>query len=493
MKKKWVLIAIIVAIILGILIGRSSKHFATRSTKEITAEKKPLYWIDSMEPQVHYPGPGKSHMGMELVPVYPEDNKLNPENKNAVRISSEVIENLGIRTAPVLQGTLARHIEAIGYVEPDENKISHLHSYVDGWINKLFVKASGESVKKGQLLMQLYSPELVNAQEEYLIALESKNQNLINASYKKLTALKISEQQIQQIKKIHKASQVIDIYAPQDGIVAVLNIRQGMRVTPETEMMSLVDLTNIWIIAQIFEKQANWVKIGESAQAKLNAFPGKVWKGQVEYIYPQLDPTTRTLKVRFHFNNPDQILKPNMYASIALLAEPKQNVLNIPLEALIRSSQGDRVIVALSGGRFEVRPVTVGMESGDRVEILSGLAVNDQVVASGQFLLDSEVSLKTGLERLQTPAENANPEPVTKSNQTIEGMGIITAIDISKRTLTLKHQAIPALNWPAMTMDFSVETAVSLHDFKVGDPVQFNLKKAADHRFVITHIKKESN
>jgi Cu(I)/Ag(I) efflux system membrane fusion protein len=401
MRKSVLLITVAVVLILGAIIGRFSERFIISAEK---TEKKPLYWIDSMEPQIHYPGPGKSRMGMELIPVYP-DEKKSTEESGAIHITSTVVNNLGVRTVLAQKGTLARDIETIGYIEPNENKISRINPFADGWIKRLVVKAVGEPVKKGQLLLQLYSPMLVNAQEEYLIALESKNQNLINASYKKLLALRVSEQQIQQLKQTRKTNQLVDVYAPQDGIISELKVREGSRVTPETEIMSLIDLSNIWLIAQIYEDQVNWVKVGEVAEARLPAFPGKVWKGEIDYIYPEVDPMTRTLKVRFRFNNPEGLLKPNMYANIKLFGESKPNVLTIPMEALIRTSKGDRVVVSNDKGQFDVRPVSVGIESSDQVEILSGLTSGEKVVVSGQFLIDSESNLKSSFERLEGKKE----------------------------------------------------------------------------------------
>lgn len=491
MKKSHLIIVIIMAVLIGTLLG----HYFT-GTKEVSqltskTAKKPLYWIDSMEPTIHYPGPGKSRMGMELTPVYPDE--VQGDDQSTIRISPTVVNNLGVRTAVIIKGTLARRIETVGFIEPNENKISHIHPYAEGWVKNLVMKAAGEPVKKGQLLLQLYSPMLVNAQEEYLIALGTGNHDLIEASYKKLRAFNISEQQIQQLKATRKSSQLIDIYSPQDGVIAALNIREGMRVTPDTEIMSLVDLSSIWMIAQIYEDQANWVNVGQAAEARLSAFPGKVWNGEVEYIYPQVDPMTRTLKVRFRFDNPNGILKPNMYASLTILAEPKQNVLSIPLEALIRSSQGDHVIVALGDGRFQARLVVTGMESGNQVEILSGLSPGEKVVMSGQFLIDSEANLTAGLQRIETPTNNTNaPSSPTTKNTVIEGQGIIKAINVSKHSITLQHQAIPTLNWPAMTMKFSVAENVLLNDFKIGDHIQFTLKKINDN-FVVTTIKKLSN
>lgn len=486
MKKNSILIIVVLAVIAGIVIGRISGYF-----DKTTIEKKPLYWVDTMEPTVHYPGPGKSRMGMELTPVYPEEGQI--ADQSSVRISPTVINNLGVRTAQIKQGTLAKRIETVGYVEPNENKISHVHTYADGWIKKLLVKTVGAAVKEGQLLMQLYSPALVNAQEEYLIALGSNNQSLINASYKRLQTLHISEQQIKRLKKSRHAEQLVDIYSYQAGVVTALNVREGMRVTPETEMMSLVDLGSIWMIAQIFEEQNLWVNVGEFAEARLSAIPGKVWKGEVEYIYPQVDSTTRTLKVRFRFENPEGILKPNMYANITIFTEPKQNVLSIPVEALIRSSQGNRVIVALSAGRFQARSVITGIESGNQVEILSGLKAGEKVVISGQFLIDSETNLKAGLERLDTSSNTPSAkQPAAEVDASIEGKGIIKGFHASTYSLTLQHDPIPTLNWPAMSMDFSVDKNIDLNLFKIGDRVQFNLKKDKENNFVITEMKKLS-
>ncbi|OJW51142.1 MAG: efflux transporter periplasmic adaptor subunit [Alphaproteobacteria bacterium 41-28] len=485
MKKNFVFIIGTAAIIVGIIIGRYSSHFTMGIEK---AERKPLYWIDSMEPQIHYPSPGKSRMGMELVPIYPEETKAT-ESPGAIHISPTVVNNLGVRMVLVHKGTLSRDIETVGYVEPNENKISHINSYAEGWIEKLIAKTLEEPVKKGQLLLQLYSPMLVNAQEEYLIALDSKNQYLIDASYKKLLAFRISDQQIQQLKQTRKANQLVNVYALQDGIISKLNVREGTHVLPETEIMSLVDLSSIWMDAQIYEDQANWVKVGEVAEARLPAFPGKVWKGEVDYVYPQVDPVTRTVKVRFRFDNPEGILKPNMYANIKLLTESKPNVITIPTEALIRTSKGDHVVISLGDGRFDVRPVTIGIESGDQVEILSGLTTGEQVVISGQFLIDSESNLKSSFQRLEAQ-KGGNASPVNGKSNVIIGHGTIKAIDLRNHRLTIKHDAIKAIDWPAMTMTFTVPEKTDISQLEVGSTINFHLEKNKDNQMVITHIEK---
>ncbi|HHZ4597761.1 TPA: efflux RND transporter periplasmic adaptor subunit [Legionella pneumophila] len=484
MKTKGMIFIVlfVFAMAASFFIGRLSIYPSSETNK------KPLYWIDPMEPQVHYPGPGKSHMGMELIPVYEEKSSNEP----GIEISPSVINNLGVRIAKVKKETLARAIDTVGYVKPNENQISHIHTYADGWIKKLWVKAVGDKVRAHQVVMQLYSPELVNAQEEYLIALDSNNPSLITASLKKLQALHISEEQIKQLKITRKASQVVDIYSHQDGVVVDLNVREGMRVTPETEMMNIVDLASIWIIAEVFEEEANWVSVGEPAVAQLPAFPGKTWKGTVEYVYPQIDPVTRTLKVRFLFPNPDILLKPNMYANVTILAQPTGQVLTIPIEALIRGASQDRVIVALNQGHFESRVVTIGIESGNRIEILSGLKEGEQVVTSGQFLIDSESNLNASMQRLETKKSknqnNQEPKP-------IKGQGVVQTIDMNKQNVTLAHEALPDLNWPAMTMRFKVDKNVNLNAFKKGDTVEFSLQKKGEEYVIETMspVNKEYN
>ncbi len=389
---------IFIACILIVVIGLAFYLKKGHSLPQV--QSKPLYWIDPMEPQVHYPGPGKSHMGMELVPVYPQ-----ADNPNTIHISPAVVQNLGIQTTSVVNSALPRRINTVGYIQSNEDNISHIHSYVDGWLRKLAVKAIGEPVHTGQLLFQLYSPTLVAAQSDYLLALNSNNTVLQNAAHQQLLALQISEQQIQQLRQTHQVNQLINIYAPQNGVIIALDVREGMRVTPDMDIMSLSDLATVWMMAEVDEAQATWVKIGAPVEAHMVAFPGKIWRGRVDYVYPTMNATTRTLPVRIQFDNPNLELKPNMYADVAILIESNQKVLNIPLSALIRGNQHDRVILYLGEGRFQVRSIKTGLESGDRVEIISGLAVGDKVVTSGQFLLDSEANLNAGLQRLQTPTE----------------------------------------------------------------------------------------
>jgi Cu(I)/Ag(I) efflux system membrane fusion protein len=400
-----VLFLIAFAIALGVFVGRfwTISQPDKLSSKSMVA-KKPLYWIDSMEPTIRYSQPGKSRMGMETVPVYAEGEEPNLGGYPIIKIDPAIVENLGVRIAAVEEVPLYRQIHTVGYVQVDENKIINIFTLIDGWVRKLFVKRTDEFVSKGQLLLQLYSPTLVNAQEEYLIAMHSGNNDLIRASHRRLLALGISEKQIEQLRQAQKTSLLVAIYAPQSGIISPLNIREGARVTPETNMMGIVDLSSIWILVEVYASQASWVRIGQLVEAKMTGLPDRTWQGHVEYVYPQVDPTTRTLKVRLRFDNTDYFLKPNMYASVTVFVTPKLNVLSIPLEAVISTGTGHRVIVALGQGRFQPRPIVTGIESGDRIEVISGLKKGEQVVTSAQFLIDSESNLKASLERLSEPS-----------------------------------------------------------------------------------------
>ncbi|TNF95145.1 MAG: efflux RND transporter periplasmic adaptor subunit, partial [Gammaproteobacteria bacterium] len=250
-------------------------------------ERKILYYRHPHDPSITSDGPRKDEMGMDFIAIYEEGGA-------SVKISPTVVQNMGVRTALVERDKLWRRIDTVGYVDFDESNLSHIHLRTDGWIEQLAVKSEGERVSKDDILFQLYSPTLINAQEEYLQAIASKNERLISASRERLFSLGVSGGQINQLAKSRKVIQKLNIYAPQNGIVAKLNVREGMFVKPATEVMMLADLSTVWLLAEVFESQADWVKVGAPADVKLSYIPGKEWEGEVEYIYPSLDPKTRT-------------------------------------------------------------------------------------------------------------------------------------------------------------------------------------------------------
>ena len=383
--------------IVGIILVMHGLVYSLAPVAIADEKKEILYWVAPMDPNYQRDKPGKSPMGMDLVPVYADDNAQG----GSVSIEPEVIQNLGVRTAKAERTRLWRGIDTVGYVDFDESKVSHIHLRTEGWIENLAVQSEGERVKKDERLFDLYSPELVNAQKEFVTALSSGNKSLIRASKPRLAALGVSDSQIKQIEKTRQTKQHISVYAPQDGVVSSLLVREGMFVKPSTNVMSLGDLSSVWLLAEVFERQAQWVRVGQDAEVRLSYIPGHVWQGKVEYIYPSLDPKTRTLKVRLRFENPDEGLKPNMYANVRIFGGPKDNIIVIPLEGLIRTGRDERVIIDLGDGRFEARDVVAGIESGDYVEIIKGVDESDRVVISGQFLIDSEASMRAGIKRME--------------------------------------------------------------------------------------------
>jgi Cu(I)/Ag(I) efflux system membrane fusion protein len=365
-------------------------------------DREILYWVAPMDANYRRDQPGKSPMGMELVPVYAD---ADGGDGSSISIAPEVVQNLGVRTAVAERSRLWRGIDTVGYVDYDESKVSHIHLRTEGWIENLAVESEGERVTRGQRLFNLYSPALVNAQEEFVQALVGGNKGLIRASRSRLTALGIPASQIKRLEKERKASQTIPIYAPQDGVVASLSVRDGMYIKPATRVMSLADLSSVWLLAEVFERQADWVEVNQPAEVTLAFLPGRTWEGRVEYIYPSLDPKTRTLKARLRFPNPDEALKPNMYANVIIYGGPKDDVVVIPIEALIRTGREERVVIALGEGRFESRTVRAGIESGEWVEVIEGVQPGEDIVVSGQFLIDSEASLKASMMRMAPAAE----------------------------------------------------------------------------------------
>jgi Cu(I)/Ag(I) efflux system membrane fusion protein len=405
----FVVIAIAAAIFIGILIGRSTDSASqTADAPASSGDRKVLYWVAPMDANYRRAEPGKSPMGMDLVPVYADEVDAQP---GVVAIDATIVNNLGVRTAKAKYGELSQRIETVGYVGYDEDTVQHVHTRVDGWIEKLATKATGDAVQRGQLLFELYSPTLVNAQEEYLIARRSTNESLLNASRERLAALGVTASEVARLDRERTVRQRVRVYAEVDGVITHLGVREGIYITPATEIMSVAELDKIWVLAEVFERQAAWVKPGQSAVVELDYLPGETWHGKVDYVYPELDPTTRTLKVRLRFDNVAQTLRPNMFARVTIQGDSVGQVVHVPREAIIRGGSVDRVVVALGGGRFRAQAVETGIESGDRVAIRKGVSAGELVVVSGQFLIDSESNIGSALARMQKSSDEATDEP----------------------------------------------------------------------------------
>lgn len=451
--------------------------------KEEPAEKEILYWVAPMDPDYRRDGPGKSPMGMDLVPVYADEN-ASRDDSGSVHIGATVVHNLGVRTSKAERRSLWRKIEATGYIAYDESRLSQINVRTEGWIQRLLVETEGERVTRGQLLFEFYSPQLVNAQKEYVQAKRRNEIRLVQAAEKKLLALGMAAAGIKRLEETGKVSETVQVLAPQDGVITRLNVQEGIFIKPATEVMSLADLSSVWLQAGVFESQANWVAAEQSAEARLNYLPGEVFSGRVDYVYPVLDPVTRTLQVRLRFDNPGERMKPNMYARVTIFGKSHPGALSIPREALIRGARFDRVVVSLGDGNFMVREVISGIESGEWVEITSGLEAGDEVVTSAQFLIDSEASLAGSIQRL-----DASGTMGTESNGgVVFASGIVEAIDIEAKRIRVSHGPIEDLGWTAMTMEFDVLPAIDLAQVQVGQNIRFSLRPSEVGDYEINFI-----
>ena len=443
-------------------------------------EPEILYWVAPMDPGYRRDEPGKSPMGMDLVPVYADEGA----DSDAVHVSAAVEQSLGVRSSKVERRSLWRKVEATGYVGFDETRVSQINLRTEGWIERLLVKNEGERVKKGQLLFEFYSPQLVNAQKEYVQAKRRNDAQMLSATKEKLLALGMVPSDIQNLAKTSKVSNTVQVLAPQDGTVTSLNVREGMFVKPATEILSLADLSSVWLQAEVFESQTDWVMEAQSAEARLNYMPGEVFSGRVDYVYPVLDPKTRTLQVRLRFDNPDERMKPNMYARVTIFGKSHPGALSIPREALIRGQDTDRVVVALGNGNYTVHEVMSGIESGNWVEIIAGLEVGDEVVTSAQFLIDSEASLAGSIQRLDFKLTTDSKE----ERQMVFGNGIVKAVDLKARRIRVSHGPIEALGWAPMTMEFDVLPGANLETINIGQSIHFSLSQSEVGDYVINAI-----
>ncbi len=454
-------------------------------------EDKPLYWVAPMNPDFKKDKPGKSPMGMDLVPVYADKVSDNDEGAGTIRISADVVNNIGVRVTQVMQKSLQNEIKTVGYVKYDEDRLIHVHPRVEGWVEKLYVKAEGDPVKRGQALYTLYSPNLVNAQEEYLIALQRKNERLIRATQARMKALDISAWFITNLKKTRKVKQSVTFYAPQSGVMTKLNIREGFFVKPETSMMSIGVIDNVWVQAEIFERQADQVKVGAPVTMTLSYFPGREWQGKVDYIYPTLESSTRTLRVRLRFENKDKALMPNMFTQVAIHTGNTTPVLVLPREAVIRTGDMDRVVLALGNGTFKSIAVKIGRSDNYNIEILQGLSKGEKVVASAQFLIDSESSKTSDFKRMnhQRKSMNNTDDEMDKAEKpSAQVAGVINAIMAEHRMINISREAIIKWNRPKATLDFMVDNSVDITKLSNGQKIDFRFE-INNGTFVITDIK----
>ncbi len=371
-----------------------------------------------MHPDVVRDEPGTCPIcGMALVKVEPAAEAAAPaagagtSGTAEVRISPAVMNNLGVRSEPVVKGSLPRRGEVVGYVQFDERKVQQVRTRAEGWVEGLAVRAMGETVKAGQLLFTLYSPMLESAQQEYLDALKIGNAELIDASRARLRNLGLDAGTAARLDKSGRVAARVPFYAPIAGVITELEAREGAMLSPDMPALTITELGSLWVVAEVPEAQSAWVKPGTHAEVRFPSQPGEPIHGRVEYVYPELNMETRTLRARIVLDAPPQDVRPNMLATVSLTAGEGDAVLHIPRSALIRNGTRDRVVIALGGGRFASRTVVAGAEAGDRITIREGLQEGERVVVAAQFLLDSEANLGAGLDRLGEADAAAAPAP----------------------------------------------------------------------------------
>jgi Cu(I)/Ag(I) efflux system membrane fusion protein/cobalt-zinc-cadmium efflux system membrane fusion protein len=367
-------------------------------------ERKIAYWRAPMVPTEIYDQPGKSAMGMDLVPVY-EDELVGGVD---VKVDPVTQQNMGLRTAIVKKGPLIHTLRIYGHVTYDETRATQISPKSSGWIEKIHIDFTGKFVEKGQPLFEIYSPELLTAQEEYMVAYRNLkrtagmgNQELLASARRRLQYYDVAESEIQGIESSGQVKKTVTIRSPFSGIVTLKNAEEGSFVKAGTTIYRIADLSRVWVEAHIYEYELPWVSEGQAAEMTLPYLPGRVFSGKVFYVYPYLQPKTRDIVIRLEFENPDLVLKPEMYADIRLKATGKEEGLIIPSEAVIRSGERNVVFVMRDGNKFTPRDVTLGLALDDRgVQILTGLAPGETVVTSGQFLLDSESKLKEAVQKM---------------------------------------------------------------------------------------------
>lgn len=377
-------------------------------------DREILYWQAPMNPSEIYDKPGKSRMGMDLVPVYADGAS---STEGMISINPVIVQNMNVRTAPVQQKDLSTVVRAVGKVDYDEQKLFNVNPKISGWVEQLYVDYTGKMVHRGQPLFSIYSPELVTTQREYLLALKTQEKvasssfetirsggsSLLEASRQRLEYWDIPESEIKQLEQSGEVKKAVTLKSPASGIVLHKNAVEGEYIKASTPAYKIADLSTIWVQTSVYDYEVPWIEEGQTAHMELSYQPGKTYEGTVAYVYPTLDQKTRTVQVRLEFSNPNLELKPGMFANVRIQTRPKNNVTVIPNEAIIRTGERNIVFVAKDEGSFEPREVILGMEGGERnneIEILEGVKPGEKIVTSAQFLFDSESRLQEAIQKM---------------------------------------------------------------------------------------------
>lgn len=391
-----------------------------QSGTQANSDKEVLYWQSPMNPTEIYDKPGKSRMGMDLVPVYADGSG---SSEGAISINPVVVQNMNVRLVNASLQDLATTVRTVGKIEYNEQKLFNVNTKITGWVEELFVDYTGKEVEKGQPLFSIYSPELVTTQQEYLLALDANNKvssssfttireggiSLLEATKKRLQYWDIPDTEIQRLQQSGEVNKSIILNSPATGVILHKNAVEGELINAGSSAYQIADLSSIWVIASVYDYELPWIKVGQTAEMELSYQPGEKYIGKITYIYPDVDERTRTIKIRLEFPNPDRILKPGMFTNVRVRTQVKENVLTVPNEAIIRTGQRNIVFVANGNGTFEPREVTLGIEGGpsnNDIEVITGLETGESIVTSAQFLLDSESRLQEAIQKMLNQGKN---------------------------------------------------------------------------------------
>ena len=479
--------------------------------------RKLLYYRNPMGLPDTSPTPKKDPMGMDYIPVYEgEDDAAasSPGSSAQIKISTEKVQKLGVRTETASLRSLDKTIRAAGRIEPDERSLYTITSKFEGYVERLHVNVTGQAVSKGQPLFEAYSQELISAQREYAIAAQGLQslkeaggdaQNgmaqLAAASLARLKNWDISEEQVKALTQSGEAKRTLTFRSPVNGIVTERKAVQGMRFMPGEVLYQIASLSTVWIIADVFEQDIGLVKPGARAQIRINAYPERVFEGAITYIYPTLKAETRTIPVRVELANPGQLLKPGMFAQMELAIRGKGKVVSVPASAVIDSGVRQIVLVQLQEGRFEPREVKLGARSEDHVEVLAGIREGEAVVVAANFLIDAESNLKAavggfgaaptgaaGAASVTSVTSTAQAAPAKSAGVEHRAEGKLDAIDAKAGTVTITHGPVASLKWPGMTMDFVLANSGQLGNLKPGASVSFSFVERKPGEWLIIKL-----
>lgn len=458
--------------------GRRSEVTASTASAS-AAERKPLYWHDPMVPGPRFDKPGKSpFMDMQLVPVYADE-----AGDSGVKISPAVQQNLGIRTAAVKRTDVSSSFDAVGAVQFDERLNVAVQTRVAGYVERLAVRAPMERVRQGQALATIFAPEWLAPQNEFLaLKRAGVSSDIMAAARDRMRAMSIPESLIRQSEETGAAQARFTLSAPASGVVAELGVREGVAVTPGMTLFRIAGLDKVWAVVEVPEVQAVRLARGQKVTAALQADSTQTFTGTMQEILPQVNAATRTLQARFELDNKAGKLTPGMLLRLQV-AGTSASRLVVPAEAIIRTGTRAVAIVREERGAFEPREVKLGADMGDSLEVVDGLTEGDQVVVSGQFLIDSEARLKSVLGAMGAAQPASAPAPETHS-----ATGKVEGVDAEG--ITISHGPVPELKWPAMTMGFGKPSAQAFADVKVGDQVRFEFKKGGPMDWQLVSVQK---